>query len=126
MPMAVTTTDALGTAYVDIRRNAGGYGIHQGKFDVSTWTGEVDANNTLPPGLPCKLSSGVLVPVSGATDVVAGIVGPEPVHLEDADHFGNIIESGDINYDACKANLGRAWTANELASVALVGALRVL
>jgi hypothetical protein len=126
MPMSVTTTDALGTGYIDIRRSAGGHGIHQIKLDVSAFTGAVDANNTLPPGLPIKLSAGVGVPVTGTTDVVAGIIGPEPVHLEADDHFGNIIESGDLAYDAIKANLGRVWDANELASVALVGALRVL
>lgn len=125
MPMAVTTVAAPGTAYIDIRRG-GSHGIHQIKLDVSTFTAHVDAQNALPVGLPIRLSGGVGVPVTGTTDVVAGIIGPEPVVLEAADHFGNIIESGDLTYDAIVDNLGRVWDANELASVALVKAIRVL
>lgn len=121
MPMSVTSTAAPGTAYVDIR--IGHCTVHQVKLDVSTLTGVDDANGTLPVGLPIGAGG---IPIAGTTDVVIGIIGPEPVHLEAADHFGNVIVMGVLNYDAIKANLGRVWDANELASVALDKALKVI
>lgn len=121
MPMQVTNTSSKGTSYSDIR--VGECQVHQVKLDVSGLTGEDDANGTLPVGLPIT-SAGI--PVAAGTDVIAGIIGPEPVHLEAADHFGNIIISGNLNRDAIEDNLGRALTANELAAIALVGALRLV
>lgn len=119
--MHVDNTAGKGTAYSDIR--IGECQVHQVKLDVSTLTGVDDANGTLPVGLPIR-SNGA--PVTGNADVVAGVIGPEPVHLEAADHFGNIIISGTLNKDAIEDNLGRVWTAEEIAAMALVPAIRVL
>lgn len=121
MPMSVTNTAAKGVTYSDIR--IGECQVHQVKLDVSTLGGVDDANGTLPVGLPIGVGG---IPVAGTTDVVVGIIGPEAVHLGAADHFGNVIISGNLNYDAICDNLGRVWDANELASVALVKAIRVL
>lgn len=115
MPMSVTNTAAAGAAYADIR--VGECQVHQVKLDVSALTGVDDASGTLPVGLPI-LKTGV--PVTGAADVVAGVIGPEPVKLEAADHFGNIILSGNINKQMVEDNLGRALDSNELASMALI------
>jgi hypothetical protein len=114
MPISVTQVAAAGVAYSDIR--VGECQVHQVKLDVSELTGVDDANGTLPVGLPI-LATGV--PCTGLTDVVFGIIGPEPVHLGAADHFGNCIISGSLNKQAIEDNLGRALDANELASLAL-------
>lgn len=120
MPMSVTNTAARGTAYSDIR--IGECQVHQVKLDVSTLTGVDDADGVLPVGLPIGDGG---IPVAGTTDIVVGVIGPEPVKLEAADHFGNIIISGNLNYQAIIDNLGRVWDANELASVKLNKALKV-
>jgi hypothetical protein len=121
MPLSVTNTAAKGVAYSDIR--IGECTVHQIKLDVSTLTGVDDANGTLPVGLPIGAGG---IPIAGTTDIVAGIIGPEPVHLEAADHFGNVIVAGVLNYQAIIDNLGRVWDANELASVKLDKAIKVL
>jgi hypothetical protein len=119
--MSVRNTAAVGTAYTDIR--IGECQVHQIKLDVSEFGSVDDANGTLPVGLPIRDDGG---PIDNTTDIVAGIIGPEPVHLGSADHFGNIIISGNLNYQAIEDNLGRVWDANELASVKLNKALNVL
>ncbi len=115
MPMNVTNTAAAGTAYGDIR--VGDADIHQGVIDVSTLTGVDDANNSLPVGLPIRANG---APITGGTDDVFGLVGPEPVKLQAVDHFGNVMVRGTFNRDMIEDNLGRALTANELAAIALV------
>lgn len=120
MPMSVTNTAARGTAYSDIR--IGECQVHQVKLDVSTLTGVDDADGVLPVGLPIGDGG---IPVAGTTDIVVGVIGPEPVKLGAADHFGNVIISGNLNYQAIVDNLGRVWDANELASVKLNKALKV-
>lgn len=115
MPISVTETAAAGRSQGDIR--IGECQVHQVKLDVSALTGVDDANGTLPVGLPV-LATGV--PVTGTTDAVFGLIGPEPVHLEAADHFGNVYISGNFNKNMIEDNLGRALDANELASLALV------
>lgn len=115
MPMSVTSTAAAGTSQGDIR--VGECQVHQVKLDVSELTGVDDANGTLPVGLPV-LATGV--PVTGGTDAVFGVIGPEPVQLGAADHFGNVIIGGALNKDMIEDNLGRALNANELAAMALV------
>ncbi len=121
MPINFGTTAARGRAYVDVR--VGECQIHQGLIDVSTLSGEVDADGFLPPGLPIRKTG---APATGTTDVMLGVIGPEPVKLQAADHFGNVILSGNLNRDAIEDNLGRALNANELASLALVGAIRLI
>lgn len=115
MPIQVTNVAAVGVAYGDIR--VGTCQVHQVLIDVSTLTGVDDANNSLPVGLPIKANG---APVTGATDVVFGLIGPEPVKLQAADHFGNCFISGSFNRDMIEDNLGRALDSNELASIALV------
>lgn len=115
MPISVTNVAAAGVAYSDIR--VGECQVHQCLIDVSTLTGVDDANNSLPVGLPI-LATGA--PVTGGTDVIFGLVGPEPVKLQAADHFGNVFISGSFNKDAIEDNLGRALNANELAALVLV------
>lgn len=121
MPMGVTNTAAAGVAYADIR--VGECQVHQVKLDVSGLTDADDANGSLPVGLPITTAG---IPVASGTDVIAGLVGPEPVKLGAADHFGNIFISGSFNRDMIEDNLGRALSANELAAIALVGAIRLI
>lgn len=121
MPIRVTQTAAAGTSQGDIR--VGECEVHQVLLDVSTLTGVDDANGTLPVGTPI-LATGA--PVTGTTDVVFGIIGPEPVHLEAADHFGNCFISGSFNKDMIEDNLGRALDSNEIASLLLAKQFRLV
>lgn len=111
MPMSVTNT-AGGTSYVDIRVGTG-HQIHQMLIDVSTLSGAVDADGYLPPGLPLDTTG---APV-GASETAYGIVGPEPVKLGSADHFGNCFLTGALNKDAIEDNLGRVLSTDELAGL---------
>jgi hypothetical protein len=115
MPISAGSTSALGRTYADIR--IGECQVHQCKIDVSTLTGVDDADGVLPPGLPILVTG---APVTGTTDAVFGVIGPEPVKLQSADHFGNVIISGNLNKNMIEDNLGRALDANELASMLLV------
>lgn len=121
MPMSVTNTSAPGRAYIDIR--VGECQVHQVKLDVSGLTSADDADGYLPPGLPITTAG---IPVAAGTDVIAGLIGPEPVKIGSDDIFGNIFLSGTFNRDAIEDNLGRAVSANELAAIALVGAIRLI
>lgn len=116
MPISVTNTAAAGSAYSDIR--VGECQVHQQLYDVSGLGSADDASGSLPVGLPITTAG---IPVAAGTDVIAGLVGPEPVKLQAADHFGNLFISGNFNRDAIEDNLGRALSANELAAIALVG-----
>lgn len=115
MPISVANVAAAGTAYADIR--VGECQVHQCKIDVSTLTSVDDANGSLPVGLPILVTG---APVTGTTDAVFGLVGPEPIALGAVDHFGNVFISGTFNRQMIEDNLGRALDANELASLALV------
>lgn len=113
MPMSVTNTAAAGTAYVDIRVGEG-HGIHQTLLDVSALTGVDDTSGSLPPGLPILVSG---APVSAGAQTAFGLIGPEPVKLAAADHFGNVMLSGVFNRDAIEDNLGRSLSADELTAI---------
>jgi hypothetical protein len=121
MPISATNVAAAGRAYIDIR--VGECQVHQGLLDVSTLTGVDDADGNLAPGLPIRTNG---APVTAGTDAIIGLVGPEPVKLQAADHFGNVFVSGTFNKNAIEDNLGRALTANELAAIALVPAIRLI
>lgn len=112
MPISITST-AGGLGYVDIRVGDG-HGIHQGLLDVSTLTSADDAEGYLPPGLPISATGD---PVGSSEDAY-GIIGPEPVKMGSADHFGNMIFTGTLNRNAIEDNLGRALSADELAGIA--------
>jgi hypothetical protein len=107
------TTQSGGEGYKDIRSGEG-HAIHQGLIDVSTLGAADDAEGFLPPGLPLTAAGD---PV-GAGEDAYGIIGPEPVKMLAADHFGNMIMSGILNRDTIEDNLGRALTADELAGIA--------
>lgn len=127
MPIRITSTAApAGTSYIDIRAG-GAHSIHQRKLDVSTLSGLVDANGTLPPGTVLKISAGVGIPVAGTTDEVE-IIGPDPVKIgaDTTDIFGNVFRSGDFNRDAIEDNIGRALSSNELASIRAWNSFRLL
>lgn len=121
MPLSVTNTADRGTAYSDIR--VGDVTVHQILYDVSGLTGVDDANGSLPVGLPILANGN---PVTGGSDVCYGLVGPEPVKLEAADHFGNVILAGAVNRDAIEDNLGRVLSANELAAIVLCPQIRLI
>ena len=105
------TTTAGGTSYADIRVGEG-HSIHEGLLNATTLAASRDADGFLPPGLPVNAAGG---PVT--TGTAFGIIGPEPVKLGAANIFGNVIRSNGINRDMCEANLGRVWSAAEIAGV---------
>lgn len=121
MPMEITNTAARGPAYIDIR--VGECQVHQQLIDVSTLGAFDDADGSLPVGLPL-LESGA--PVSAPGQTVFGLVGPEPVQLGAADHFGNCFISGSFNRDAIEDNLGRVLSADELSAIAAQDAIRLI
>jgi hypothetical protein len=112
MPIRVSTTEAAGRGYADIR--VGECQVHQLKLDVSSLTGEVDDGGSLPPGLPIRVNG---TPVSGSGQAVYGLIGPEPIAIGDEDIFANIILMGAVNRNMIEDNLGRALSANELAAI---------
>lgn len=114
-----TTTAAGGTAYGDIR--VGECQVHQGLLDATTLAASRDANGSLPVGLPVKADG---TPITGVGQATFGLVGPEAVKLGDVDVFGNVIISGNVNRDMIEDNLGRALTADEVAS--LPAAIRLI
>jgi hypothetical protein len=107
------TATAGGQGYVDIRVGDG-HGIHEGLIDVSTLGAADDAEGYLPPGLPLTAAGD---PV-GSGESAYGVIGPEPVKMGAADHFGNMIMTGILNRDAIEDNLGRVLSADELAGIA--------
>jgi hypothetical protein len=127
MPMEITTT-AGGTAYANPFVGRPGPTTNF-KIDVSTLTtDEVDGYGYLKPGVPFQ-ASGALV--SGASQTVH-LVTVEAIKLPgrtdnsglSSDTTDPIIggaTSGLINRDIAEDNLGRAYTANELAALALGG-----
>ncbi len=120
--MRVTNNAAKGTAYADIRVGEG-HAIHQVKLDVSELTGVDDADGVLPPGLPIRVDG---TPVSAGAQTAYGVIGPEPVKIGAADHFGNVILSGGLNRDMMEDNLARAISADELTALAEIPAIRLI
>lgn len=111
MPISVTST-AGGVAYGDIR--VGECQVHQGLLAAASLAASRDALGSLPVGLPVRVDG---TPVSGAAQVVFGLVGPEPVKLGSVNVFGNVILSGNVNRDMIEDNLGRALSADEIAAI---------
>lgn len=114
MPITVTTT-AGGTGYADIRVGTS-HNIHQALFDVSEIT--ADADGVIPPGLPLQASG---APVTGSSQTVKYVVGPEGVKKGAADHLGNVFLDGPLNLNMIEDNLGRVLNANEIAALAAGG-----
>lgn len=115
MPISFEST-AGGTGYVDIRVGEG-HGIHQVLIDVSAVAASADADGYLPPGL--GIAADGTVAHAAATTAVC-IIGPEPVKVGSADHFGNAIFSGVLNRDAIEDNIGSAQGATLPAAIRLV------
>lgn len=125
MPIRISNT-AGGQAYADPFTSENDDAGHV-KLDVSVLTtDEVDAYGYLKPGVPLK-SDGTLV--SGAGQTVY-LVTTEPIQIAEdnsalaGDTSDPLIGgrmSGTINRDIAEDNLGRAYSANELAALALGG-----
>lgn len=116
MPLKISQTAAGDTTYGDIRVGSV-HGIHQIKANAAGLAASRDAMGVLPPGLPIKADG---TPVTGAGQVVKGLVGPEPAPLGGADDFVNVILTGPVNRSMIEANLGRVLSANELAALPAV------
>jgi hypothetical protein len=99
------------------------------KIDLSVLTSaEVDTNGYLKPGVPFKLAGGLGVLVTAGTDSIYGVC-PEATRLavvtptttttlaaETGDHFVGLCMGGLINRDVGEDNMGRAYSANEIAA----------
>jgi hypothetical protein len=132
MPMSVSTPTTGGTHYTSPFVGAYGPTIHL-KIDLSTLTeAEVDADGYLKPGVPFNASGD---PVA-STEVAYGVT-VEATKLvitlprtditlaaETGDHFVTITTSGVINRDIAEDNLGRAYTADEIAGLTTVAGSR--
>lgn len=125
MPVRVTNT-AGGQAYGNPFVGSPGPTTNL-KIDVSTLTtAEVDTDGYLKPGVPFQ-STGALV--SGASQVIHGVT-MEPIKIADgntalagdtSDPIIGVVTSGLINRDLAEDNLGRAYSANEIAALAAGG-----
>ena len=130
MPMSVT--DVLAAGEVHSLPFVGPINHTIGvKVDVSGLTSnEVDANGYLKPGVPFKLSGGLLVLADGTLDEYLFGANVEAVQV----HTDNTTLAGVttdveiavavfcvINRDLVEDVLGRALTANELAAAAAAG-----
>jgi len=69
-------------------------------------TGEVDADDNLPPGLPIRTNG---APVTAGTDAIIGVLGPESAPNGTVDHFANVIISGVLARDGAPARVLAAW-----------------
>jgi hypothetical protein len=127
MPVKVASV-AGGTAYAQPMIGPMGPLEHV-KIDLSTLTSaEVDAQGYLKPGVVFKLAGGLGVLVTAGTDSIYGVC-PEATKLsvvtptttttlaaETGDHFVGLCMSGLINRDVAEDNMGRAYSANEIAA----------
>jgi hypothetical protein len=131
MPVAITTTAALTTYGNPIIGTAGM--LKHIKVDLSGLTvDEVDADGYLKPGVLLKEAAGLGILVGAAAGVV--FVVPEATKLavttpatnttlaaETGDHMVGVAGAGLVNRDVAEDNMGRAYTANELASFITAG-----
>lgn len=86
-------------------------------IDVSAVAGAADADGYLPPGLGIAADGTV---AHAAATTATCVIGPEPVKVGGADHFGNAIFSGVLNRDALEDNVGSAQGATLPAAIRLV------
>jgi hypothetical protein len=133
MPLSVTkTTGTTGYGHPFIGKVLG---LQQVVVDISELTtAEVDADGYLKPGVPFK-KDGTLADGTGGEFIYA--VNPEPIKIGHATipptngslaadtatiplGMGTI---GEINRDIAEDNLGRAYTANELAAFNAAGSM---
>jgi|SRR5262245_26174054 len=108
------------------------------KVDLSVLTtAEVDVDGVLKPGTLLTESGGLAVLVTTAAAVIFCVheatklavttpVTSATLAAETGDHLIAVAVSGVINRDAAEDNLGRSYTANEIASFPLAGTLLAL
>src|SRR4029079_9944039 len=131
MPLTVTTTtgqSGYGHQFV-------GHvcGLQQVVVDISELTTkEVDADGFLVPGVPFK-KDGTLADGTGGEFIYA--VNPEPIKIVDYVPTDVLLAAdvatipvgmgtiGEINRDVAEDNMGRAYTANELAAFNAAGSM---
>ncbi len=113
MPLSFTAATG-GTAYADIRVGDS-HNVHQVLLDVAALAALDDADGFLPPGLPVLAAGG---PVTGAAQTVFGVIGPEPVKMGAANHYGNVFLDGALNRDMIEDNLGAGLSANQVSALA--------
>ena len=99
------------------------------KVDVSTLTtAEVDSSGYLKPGVPLQ-ANGALVSAAGQTVhgvtieavKLTGRTGNANLATDTSDPLVAVNTEGLINRDIAEDNLGRVYSANELAALALGG-----
>ncbi len=125
MPLAISkTTGGLAHAPVNVGQILATDVV---KVDISDLTtNEIDANGFLKPGVPFA-KDGELV---GSSVAVYGVtIGPVKVAASNSsgdiaaatDCFVAVMTHGIVNRDIAEDNLGRAYTANEIAGFDLAG-----
>lgn len=134
MPPRITATGTGADVYAPVFTNAV-LGLQQVVVDISELTtAEVDADGYLKPGVPFK-KDGTLADGTGGEFIYA--VNPEPQFIGHATipptdaslaadtatvplGMGTI---GEVNRDVAEDNMGRAYTANELAAFNAAGSM---
>jgi hypothetical protein len=131
MPLQITTT-AAGTGYGNPMVGPVNHFVHK-KIDLSGLTDEeVDADGYLKPGVLLKESAGLLVIIGAAAGIPLVVTEPTKLAVtvpandttlaaETGDHLIAVATHGVINQDIAADNIGRVYTANELASIVLAG-----
>jgi hypothetical protein len=136
MPIGVTTV-AGGTGYGSPMVGPVNHTIHL-KVDLSGLSldvgsgGEVDSDGYLRPGTLLKESSGLGILIGASAGIPLVVIEATKLNIvtpvtattlaaETGDHFVAVATHGVINRDISEDNLGRAYTANELASIVLAG-----
>ncbi len=131
MPVSVTKT--AGTTTYGHPFVGKVLGLQQVVVDISELTTkEVDADGFLVPGVPFK-KDGTLADGTGGEFIYA--VNPEPIKIIDYVPTDILLAAdtdtipvgmgtiGEINRDIAEDNLGRAYTANELAAFNAAGSM---
>lgn len=131
MPVSVTKT--TGTTTYGHPFVGKVLGLQQVVVDISELTTkEVDADGFLVPGVPFK-KDGTLADGTGGEFIYA--VNPEPIKIIDYVPTDILLAAdtdtipvgmgtmGEINRDIAEDNLGRAYTANELAAFNAAGSM---
>lgn len=129
MPMSIVTTAGF-TDYAPVM--IGPYNVTNLLIDVSTLTtAEVDSKGYLKPGTVFQLSSDTGILISAGSQTIFG-VSIEPVLINkasgsnstlstDPDIIIAVATNGLVNRDIAEDNLGRAYSANELAAFRAAG-----
>lgn len=116
MPIRIEIT-AGGTAYVDIRVGEG-HGIHQRLLDGAALAAFRDADGNIPPGLGITAAGG---PAHAAATTPVAFVGPGPAWVPATGTvYGNTFESGVLNAQAIRDNVGTAFGGTAPAGIRVI------